>query len=373
MRVFLEIGRESINALEAANAVKIKSTRRHIGSGDKAGKILGDLIGDEDSMIVHRAAFLRELLKSIPPSAMHVLKKLVRVEDSGGGVLLYFSDNTQEYADLLVGADGIHGYVRGYILGPEHPATKPKFSGWWDCRALVPFEKAVEALGDEFFKEHRQHSWLGDGGYMMHDVLNGGETVQCVAAVLTGENWDPNEWKKPLDRKMLEDSFATWKDGPIAPGMIELLLQNPEPLAYAEWDHRDAPTFFKGRVCMIGDSAHAMTPWQGSGASQAIEDVMILAKLLGNTSSPSQLTAALGAYDHVRRPRSQAVVESSRTSGLILCGRAPGIGLDPEKLQSALHSRWNFIYNLDMQDHQDEALRHMKALCPDFGRDHAVS
>lgn len=114
---------------------------------------------------------------------------------------------------------------------------------------------------------------------------------------------------------------------------------------------------------MMGDAAHAMTPWQGSGASQAIEDAMILHRLLKETKTPSQLNAALQAYDAVRRPRSQRVVASSSITGVIMCGRASGIGLDsPEKLRSALVGRWDFIHELDMKEYQDEAVGFMNSL-----------
>lgn len=73
----------------------------------------------------------------------------------------------------------------------------------------------------EFFKEDRQYAWVGDGGFIMHDILDDRKTVQCIGAVITDETWGPNEWKKPLNRKKLEDFFATWADGPIAKGMIE--------------------------------------------------------------------------------------------------------------------------------------------------------
>lgn len=177
---------------------------------------------------MHRAAFLQELLKPIPKENMHVSKKLVQIEENpDGGIVLHFSDETREYTDMLVGADGIHGYVRQHILDPDHPATKPKFAGRWDCRALVPIEIAREKLGKEYFREARQYCWIGDGGFMMHDVLDNGETVQCVGAVMTQEDWNPNEWKKVIDRGVLVEAFATWKDGPIAKGMIDVSLSLP--------------------------------------------------------------------------------------------------------------------------------------------------
>jgi salicylate hydroxylase len=185
--------------------------------------ILFELGANEEEKTVHRAAFLRELLKPIPRDAMHVQKRLIEVVNSDdGGVLLHFSDGSQEYADMLVGADGIHSFVREHILGADHPATKSKFAGFWDCRSLVPFDHAVKSLGDEYFKVDRQYGWISDGGFMMHDVLDNGRTVQCVGSSLTEDEWHPNDWKRSLDRNKLEDIFASWKDGPITKGMIDV-------------------------------------------------------------------------------------------------------------------------------------------------------
>lgn len=55
--------------------------------------------------------------------------------------------------------------------------------------------------------------------------------------------------------------------------ILQAMLQNPDLKAFAQHHHAtNAPTYVKDRVCIMGDAAHCMTPWQGSGASQAIED-----------------------------------------------------------------------------------------------------
>ena len=155
---------------------------------------------------------------------MSTSKKLVNIAPIdavlGGGVELHFQDGSIECADALIGADGIFGYVRKYVLGVDHAATEPVFAGWWDCRNLVPFEKAREKLGDKYFMENRQYGWMGDGGFIMHDVLDNGKTVQCVGACR--EDVTLNERKIELGREKLEKSFASWLDGPIAKGMIDV-------------------------------------------------------------------------------------------------------------------------------------------------------
>ena len=58
---------------------------------------------------------------------------------------------------------------------------------------------------------------------------------------------------------------------------------------------------------MMGDAAHASTPWQGQGASQAVEDALVLETLLGKVKDAKHIPNALAAYDQVRRPRTQRI------------------------------------------------------------------
>lgn len=105
------------------------------------------------------------------------------------------------------------------------------------------------------------------------------------------------------------------------------------------------------------DAAHATTPWQGAGAGMAIEDALILEVLLGNVRHISELERAFAVYDKLRRPRTQQVISTSREIGLAFCGRHPHIGFDRVLLEKELPSKWDFIYDLDMESHAEMALR----------------
>lgn len=122
-----------------------------------------DLAAGEATMVLHRAEFLVELMKPVPKELLHTGKKLVGVTATDdGSLLLRFEDGTTEPADALIGADGTHSYVRKQILG-DHTAAEPVFAGWWDCRNLVPFEKAKEVLGEEYLRRIASMGGLGMG------------------------------------------------------------------------------------------------------------------------------------------------------------------------------------------------------------------
>ena len=81
--------------------------------------------------------------------------------------------------------------------------------------------------------------------------------------------------------------------------------------------------------------------------------------MLGRSKTPVEALAALKVYDQVRRPRTQRIVDSSRSTGYILTGRGElklNMGLIKEKLLPS----WDFIVDLESERHSDEALELME-------------
>ena len=192
------------------------------GSGPNAGTLVFDLAGTgvDPGLVVHRAALLRELLAPIQASSLHPGKKLVSIveeQSNHGGLELHFQDGTIDTVDALIGADGIFSSVRQYLLGDAEPAEA---AGWWDCRNVVPFEKAKEKLGAQYFEEPRQYSWVGDNGFIMHDILDDGKSVQCVCSAVELEA--SSERRRDLSRAFLDKTFGSWLEGPIGKPMIDV-------------------------------------------------------------------------------------------------------------------------------------------------------
>ena len=121
------------------------------GKGEHEGQVIVDSKTKGGMQSVHRAQFLDELVKGVPPERAHFNKRLQSVEDTEDcGVILYFKDGTTAKADALIGADGIHSVTREFILGERDMASQSTFAGSVAYRGLVPMDKAVEKLGEEY-------------------------------------------------------------------------------------------------------------------------------------------------------------------------------------------------------------------------------
>lgn len=133
-------------------------------------------------------------------------------------------------------------------------------------------------------------------------------------------------------------------------------------MGYAEWEHKSTPTYVNDRVCIIGDAAHATSPWQGAGAGMVIEDAFILGHLIGNISSTGEINAAFGAFDAIRRPRCQQIIDAGRETGRLFCGQDEAAGLNPGKLGEAIGRRFGLVGGLQLKPHKAEALATMRTL-----------
>jgi len=127
-------------------------------------------------------------------------------------------------------------------------------------------------------------------------------------------------------------------------------------------DHDHAPTYFRRRICIIGDAAHAAMPFAGNGAAQAIEDGAVLNVLFQNLTSASDIPQVLEAYDTIRRPRSQKVVEIARDFGRLYGFAIPEYGDDPVKMKAFFGKNAAFTNNADLPGQNEDAVKLFREL-----------
>jgi 2-polyprenyl-6-methoxyphenol hydroxylase-like FAD-dependent oxidoreductase len=104
---------------------------------------------------------------------------------------------------------------------------------------------------------------------------------------------------------------------------IEALIQATEESAILHndiYDQKPLHHWGDGRITLLGDAAHPMTPNMGQGACQAIEDALVLAACQCNARN---MEAALRAYEKERIKRTAAIVRRSRTIGQVAQWESP--------------------------------------------------
>jgi 2-polyprenyl-6-methoxyphenol hydroxylase-like FAD-dependent oxidoreductase len=197
-------------------------------------------------------------------------------------------------ADLVVAADGIRSPVRAALF-PAHPG--PRYSGCTTWRFVAPRPDRSPSPAE---------TW-GRGTLFGTFALADGR-VYCYAAA-----FEPAGTRYDDEAAELKRRFGGWHD-PI-PGLIGSV--SPEQVLHDDvyWMADPLPAYHHGRVALLGDAAHAMTPHLGQGACQAIEDAIVLASVAAPGTTPD-----LAAYTAARLPRTQKVVRDSyramRLSGL---------------------------------------------------------
>ncbi|GAA3919891.1 FAD-dependent monooxygenase [Streptomyces gulbargensis] len=241
---------------------------------------------------IPRATLHRLLRAELPAESLRIGTEVTDVEDTGPGrVRVRAGDDVLE-ADLVVAADGVRSRLRSRMF-PDHPG--PVYSGSTVLRAITaePVPLATDfsltwGRGAEF-----GHIAFADGRAEWHAVLNAPPGIRHADALA-----------------VLRRRFGTWHDP------IPALLDATRPEAVLHHDIHELvtplPAYASGRVALLGDAAHAMTPHLGQGACQALEDAVTLAACVA--AGPT-VASALARYDAERRPRSQAVARAARLAG----------------------------------------------------------
>lgn len=143
--------------------------------------------------------------------------------------------------------------------------------------------------------------------------------------------------------------------------MIQMVKDDPaDSWSYA--DHDNAPFYWRGRVCMIGDAAHTMYPFAGNGAAQALEDCAVVNALFDKVTSKDRIEKAFEAFDTARRPRSQRVVEISREFGWLYAYSYGNLHTDPAKMKAFMREAGGFTNNVDLSKQNEAAMEAFEKL-----------
>ncbi|CCM00599.1 uncharacterized protein FIBRA_02635 [Fibroporia radiculosa] len=321
-----------------------------------------------------RADFQAVLLRHIPPSCRtYTNKRLVSYSQSHTRraslgappppITLRFQDGTTATCSVLIGADGIKSATRAALVrelaetrvaeGRLREADElrrmaaPRWSGTCAYRAIIPADVLRARLPGHRVL-HQPMMYFGKDTQITAYTIARGSIVN-VAAFHADYSREDTTFDRPsvedvLPEQVLHD-FRDWE-----PEVQALFQSIPKSSRWAVHTVAPLPSFVSGRVAVLGDAAHGMMPYQGSGAGQAVEDGYILAVLLGHKNTTAgTLARALQVYDAIRRPFAQGAAARSHLGGLLYTFNAPGFtpselnaGGAPKLVELAERVRQNF-------------------------------
>jgi salicylate hydroxylase len=249
---------------------------------------------------VHRADMVAVLAAALPQGVVHTGHRCVRFSQYDEFAVVSFDNGVSVKADVVIAADGIHSVLQRYVVD----ATVPVFSGTVAYRGLIPASRL------QGWPEYLV-SWGGGGKHLLVFPVRGGELLNYVGFVPADEHMRES-WSAPGDPAILAAEFADWN-----PQARRLLAHVDTTFTWGLYDREPLTRWTQGRLCLLGDAAHAMLPHMGQGANQAIEDAMALATFLRRASA-ADVPEALTRYETLRRDRTAHVQRFSRMNGVRL-------------------------------------------------------
>jgi 2-polyprenyl-6-methoxyphenol hydroxylase-like FAD-dependent oxidoreductase len=227
-------------------------------------------------------------------------KRLMSLEQTDDKVTAHFEDGSTAEGDFLVGCDGTLSNVRTAILPDSPPPHYTHIIGS-GAYTRVP---GLESTNGTMYMTFCLNSFFG------YQVADDGEVW-----------WFDNYYQK---REPEPGEIESTPDEELKARLIELHKPDHHPIEeiiastemnIIRWSVVEMPplsTWYKGRVVLVGDAAHAMGPHSGQGGSMAMEDSIVLAKCLRDISD---IGDAFATYQEIRKERVEYVVDVTRRTG----------------------------------------------------------
>jgi 2-polyprenyl-6-methoxyphenol hydroxylase-like FAD-dependent oxidoreductase len=221
-------------------------------------------------------------------------RRFVELHDRPTGVEAVYEDGGTHLSDIIVGADGVNSKVRRHVLGPD---VGPQYIGQSAFRLNLPREPEIDRIV-------LQKGPKGMAGFV--------PIGPDLAYLFYNSTWDPHVRLEQADMAAtLRECLAPF--GGLAGRVRDNYINDSSVIVFRPEEWLIAPRpWHSGRVVLIGDAVHAITPHMGQGAAQAIEDGVVLADCL---RAADDFDDAFTAYADRRYDRCKLVVESSVAVG----------------------------------------------------------
>jgi salicylate hydroxylase/6-hydroxynicotinate 3-monooxygenase len=245
-------------------------------------------------LCMHRSDLHDALLSALPAGIIECGRKLAGLDQRAGRVVMTFADGTRAEADAVIGADGVHSRVREIVIGPDAPIHKGRIA----YRAVFP----ATLLEGRDLGFSRTKWWGIDRHIVTYYTTKERSEVYFVTSVPEPAEWLTKEsWSARGDVRELREAYDGFHEDVRA-----VLAACPVCHKWAILEREPLPRWVDGRVALLGDACHPMTPYMAQGAATSIEDAAILARCLEGIDA-SGIGAALRRYEAHRKPRTSCI------------------------------------------------------------------
>jgi 2-polyprenyl-6-methoxyphenol hydroxylase-like FAD-dependent oxidoreductase len=289
------------NAIQAAGKPAAYRVIR-AESGELLAKVQVDQIDNRENTALihlHRGNLQTVLLKAVKESTIQLGARCIGFRQDDKSVWAQFADGREVQGDLLVGADGVHSMIRQQLFSKVRLCLVGQSS--WRGLAQIDDVQLLEGGAGE--------TW-GIGQRIGLIPMSHGRVYWFLT-----RNAPPGggiEGSADERKHHLLESVKAWHE-PI-PSMVQ--ATEAQTIIHTELNELEPlDQWHRGRVVLLGDAAHAMTPNLGQGACQAIEDAVTLGQCLKATDD---VAAALNLYESKRVERARRVVADSRRFGAVV-------------------------------------------------------
>lgn len=330
-------GMAALEQLGLAEQVKAMGnvSSKGIAIVDEGGKAITKLDDEKYAFpiyAIHRADLQTILLGALQEGTLKLGSKCHDLIQDDSGVVVQMEDGSEVRGDYAIVADGIHSIARNCIFGKQ----PLRYAGYTCWRGIA--ETWPKDADPKLFTE----TWGTKGRIGIVPLAN--RETYWFAVVGASEN--------SIAHQTYELSHLVERFGSYHKPIREVLeATNPDKIIRGDiFDLEPMKSFAKGRVVLMGDAAHAMTPNLGQGGCQAMEDAIILRNCLKKNHDVEQ---AFEDFSKARIGRTKKITERSRLIGKIgqleasfVCKmRNMGMRLAPAASQ---RKQLNYLYDVDL-------------------------
>ena len=222
------------------------------------------------------------------------------LRQTSDGVELEFESGANVTADVVIGADGVHSVVRETLLGVE----APQFTGRVAYRTTFPASLLGGMEIDDCAK------WWGPDRHIVMYYVNPGRDEIYFVTSTPEPDFRVESWSAKGDLDVMREAYKDFH-----PQVRAVLDACPEVHKWALVARDPLTKWGEGRITLMGDACHPMTPYMAQGAATSIEDAAILSRCLDGVTRDG-VEQALRRYEQTRMGRTARIQTISRLNDM---------------------------------------------------------